>query len=73
MSGLALVNSPVRPCIRIMSPLLTVAMVRVVSAHAGAVVSSVAAPIRAASVRVRVKMVFTVSSLPVSFEHMLTG
>ena len=32
MSGLALVKSSVSPCIRIMSPLLTVAMVRVVSA-----------------------------------------
>src|SRR5438552_19172621 len=35
ISGFFEVKSPVRPCMRIMSPLLTVAMVSVVSADAG--------------------------------------
>ncbi len=35
MSGLALVKSSVSPCMRTMSPLLTVAIVSVVSAKAG--------------------------------------
>ncbi|MGY4435947.1 ABC-type transport system involved in cytochrome bd biosynthesis fused ATPase/permease subunit [Bradyrhizobium sp. F1.13.1] len=35
ISGFFLVNSPVSPCMRIMSPLFTVAIVRVVSAIAG--------------------------------------
>ncbi|MGY4410436.1 hypothetical protein ACVWW4_002172 [Bradyrhizobium sp. LB7.1] len=35
MSGFFLVNSAVKPCMRIMSPLFTVAIVRVVSAIAG--------------------------------------
>ena len=48
MSGFALVKSPVSPCIRTMSLLLTVAMVSVVSAYAGsAKLASATAPSRA--------------------------
>ncbi len=47
MSGLALVKSSVSFCMRIMSPLLTVAMVNVVSARAGSdKPASATAPIR---------------------------
>jgi hypothetical protein len=60
MSGLALVNSPVSPCIRIMSPLLTVAIVSVVSANDGADIASAAAPMRAPKATFAVKIVFTV-------------
>src|SRR3569833_528358 len=63
MSGLALVNSLVRPCIRIMSPLLTVAIVSVVSANDGAGIASAAALIKAPRTTFVVKMGFTVSSL----------
>ncbi|MGY4290514.1 hypothetical protein ACVWXO_009780 [Bradyrhizobium sp. LM2.7] len=57
MSGFFAVNSLVRPCIRIMSPLFTVAMVRVVSATAGMDSSRTDAPQTAP------RTCFTVTSL----------
>src|SRR5580692_238308 len=47
MSGFLAVKSLVSPCMRIMSPLLTVAIVRVVSATEGTETKSAAAPTRA--------------------------
>ena len=43
MSGYFAVNAPVRPCMRIMSLLLTVAMVSVVWANEGAAAKSASA------------------------------
>src|SRR6266496_2502044 len=57
MSGFLAVNSLVNACIRIMSPLFTVAMVRVVCATEGAAPNKVAAPRRAP------RTCFTVTSL----------
>jgi hypothetical protein len=57
MSGFLAVNSLVSACILIMSPLFTVAMVRVVCAMEGAAPNSVAAPNRA------LRTCFTVTSL----------
>src|SRR5260370_30362535 len=65
MSGFLAVNSLVSRCIRIMSPLFTVAMVRVVWAMEGAAPNKVAAPRRA------LRTCFTVTSL-IGVEHMLT-
>src|SRR5260370_17930256 len=65
MSGFLAVNSLVSPCIRIMSALFTVAMVRVVWAMEGAAPNKVAAPRRA------LRTCFTVTSL-IGVEHMLT-
>src|SRR6266481_2549269 len=65
ISGFLAVNSLVSPCIRIMSPLFTVAMVRVVWAMEGAAPNKVAAPRRA------LRTCFTVTSL-IGVEHMLT-
>src|ERR1700730_8659757 len=57
MSGFLAVNSLVKPCMRIMSPLFTVAMVRVVCAIEGAEPNRVTAPTRA------LRTCFTVTSL----------
>jgi hypothetical protein len=57
MSGFLAVNSLVSACILIMSPLFTVAMVRVVCAMEGAAPNRVAAPNRA------LRTCFTVTSL----------
>src|ERR1700737_4590472 len=65
MSGFLAVNSLLSPCIRIMSPLFTVAMVRVVWAIEGAAPNKVAAPRRA------LRKCFTVTSL-IGVEHMPT-
>src|ERR1700752_2307476 len=65
MSGFLAVNSLVSACIRIMSPLFTVAMVRVVCAMEGTAPKRVAAPRRAP------RTCFTVSSL-IDVEHMPT-
>src|SRR5882724_855903 len=65
MSGFLAVNSLVSPCIRIMSLLFTVAMVRVVCAMEGAAPNRIAAPARA------LRTCFTVTSL-IGIEHMLT-
>ena len=65
MSGFLAVNSLVSACIRIMSPLFTVAMVRVVCAMEGAAPNKVAAPRRA------LRTCFTVTSLT-GVEHMPT-
>ena len=64
MSGFLAVKSLVSACMRIMSPLLTVAMVRVVCAVEGAAPNKIAAPRRA------LRTCFTVTSLRA--EHMLT-
>ena len=53
MSGFFAVNRSVSFCIRIMSPLLTVAMVSVVSASAGTDSDRMAAPTRAPNVASR--------------------
>src|SRR5581483_7813131 len=66
MSGFLAVKSLVRPCMRIMSPLLTVAIVSVVSAFEGAEHKSAAAPRRAP------RTFFTVTSHDRVFEHMPT-
>src|SRR6185369_16398561 len=65
MSGFLAVNSLVSACIRIMSPLFTVAMVRVVCATEGAAPNRVAAPRRA------LRTCFTITSLS-DVEHMPT-
>src|SRR3981189_3581383 len=65
MSGFLAVNSLVSACIRIMSPLFTVAMVRVVCATEGAAPNKVAAPRRA------LRTCFTITSLS-DVEHMPT-
>src|SRR6202035_1676247 len=62
-SGFLAVNSLVSACMRIMSPLLTVAIVSVVCAMEGAEPNRVAAPSRA------LRTCFTVTSL-FGFEHM---
>src|SRR6185369_2833223 len=64
-SGFLAVNSLVSPCMRIMSPLFTVAIVRVVCAIEGAATNSVAAPRRAP------RTCFTLTSLN-DVEHLLT-
>src|SRR3954447_13711872 len=65
MSGFLAVNSLLSACIRIMSPLFTVAMVRVVCATEGAAPNKVAAPSRA------LRTCFTITSLS-DVEHMPT-
>src|SRR4029077_4900518 len=65
ISGFLAVKSLVSPCMRIMSPLFTVAIVSVVCAIEGAETNSVAAPSRAP------RTCFTVTSL-VDVEHMPT-
>src|SRR5450756_570212 len=65
ISGFLAVKSLVSPCMRIMSPLFTVAMVSVVSAIEGADTNNVAAPRRAP------RTCFTLTSL-VDVEHMPT-
>src|SRR5258706_3307151 len=65
MSGFLAVNSLVNPCMRIMSPLFTVAMVRVVCAIEGAEPNRVTAPSRAP------RTCFTVTS-HFDIEHMPT-
>src|SRR3954452_14682810 len=64
-SGFLAVNSLVSPCMRIMSPLFTVAIVRVVCAIEGAAANSVAAPKKAP------RTCFTLTSLN-DVEHMPT-
>src|ERR1700722_12268892 len=64
MSGFLAVNSLVNPCMRTMSPLFTVAMVRVVCASAGAEANRESAPSRAP------ENSFTVSSQIYCIGHM---
>src|SRR6202171_616108 len=66
ISGFLAVNSLDSPCIRIMSPLFTVAIVSVVCAMEGAEPNRVAAPSRA------LRTCFTVTSLISDVEHMPT-
>src|SRR4051794_12983635 len=76
MSGFFAVKSLVSPCIRIMSPLLTVAMVSVVSANAGKAASRTAphamAPIWAAPNSLFIISSQVVVSICPCLEHTLT-
>src|SRR3984893_5733905 len=72
-SGFLAVNSLVSACIRIMSPLFTVAMVRVVCAMEGAEPNNrVAAPSRALRTCFTVTSLFDVEHLPTSCNYVHT-
>src|SRR5689334_10352302 len=72
MSGFFAVKSLVNPCIRIMSPLLTVAIVRVVSATEGTETKSAAAPMRAPRTFLTVSSLCPVLSICPHVELMFT-
>src|SRR5262249_2282399 len=63
ISGFLAVNSLVSPCMRIMSPLLTVAIVRLVSACKGTETKSAAAPKRTPRTFLTVTSHFAVLSI----------
>src|SRR5215475_9944435 len=72
MSGFLAVKSLVSPCIRIMSPLLTVAIVSDVSAIEGAETKSAAAPIRTPRTFLTVTSLCVVLSIYSHVELMFT-
>src|SRR6516225_4533632 len=63
MSGFLAVNSPVSPCMRIISPLLTVAIVSAVSAFEGTEAKSATAPKRTLRTFLKVTSHFAVLSI----------
>src|SRR5689334_14027768 len=73
MSGFLAVKSLVRPCIRIMSPLLTVAIVSVVCAIEGTETKSAAAPARAPRMFLTATSLCRVEHMPTRWAYVHTG
>src|SRR5690348_16084821 len=73
MSGFWAVKSLVRPCIRIMSPLLTVAIVSVVCAIEGTETKSAAAPARAPRMFLTATSLCRVEHMPTRWAYVHTG